>query len=92
VVVCWSTMKPSLVIRQWQQALYTFTCHYNGLLLLQPQVAARPNRTSTPPWSAANSNDEYSRECLTIEGERSIVAEDVVSTRTYLFRQRGAPA
>jgi len=31
VVVCWSTMKPSLVIRQWQQALYTFTCHYNGL-------------------------------------------------------------
>src|SRR5215208_7452900 len=34
VVVCWSTMKPSLVIRQWQQTLYTFTCHYNGLLLL----------------------------------------------------------
>jgi len=36
--------------------------------------------------------DEYIREYLTIKGERSIAAEDVVSTRAYLFRQRGVPA
>jgi hypothetical protein len=37
-------------------------------------------------------NDEYSRERLTIEVDRSIVAEDVVSTLASLFRLRGAPA
>ncbi len=36
--------------------------------------------------------DEYSRECLTIEVERSITAEDVVSTLASVFRQRGEPA
>lgn len=36
--------------------------------------------------------DEYSRECLTIEVERSITAEDVVSTLASLFRRRGEPA
>jgi putative transposase len=35
--------------------------------------------------------DEYTRECLTIEVERSITAEDVVSTLAYLFRRRGEP-
>jgi putative transposase len=35
--------------------------------------------------------DEYSRECLTIEVERSITAEDVVSTLASLFRCRGEP-
>ncbi len=36
--------------------------------------------------------DEYSRECLSIEVERSITAEDVVSTLASLFRRRGEPA
>lgn len=36
--------------------------------------------------------DEYSRECLSIDVERSITAEDVVSTLASLFRQRGEPA
>jgi putative transposase len=36
--------------------------------------------------------DEYSRECLTIDVERSITAEDVVETLASLFRQRGEPA
>jgi len=35
--------------------------------------------------------DEYTRECLTIEVERSLTAEDVVSTLEYLFEMRGAP-
>ena len=36
--------------------------------------------------------DEYTRECLSIDVERSITAEDVVSTLTSLFRSRGEPA
>jgi putative transposase len=36
--------------------------------------------------------DEYSRECLSVDVERSFNAEDVVSTLASLFRQRGAPA
>jgi putative transposase len=36
--------------------------------------------------------DEYSRECLSIDVERSITAEDVVETLASLFRQRGEPA
>jgi transposase InsO family protein len=36
--------------------------------------------------------DEYSRECLSIEVERSITAEDVVSTLASVFRRRGEPA
>ena len=36
--------------------------------------------------------DEYSRECLSIDLERSITAEDVVATLTSLFRSRGEPA
>lgn len=36
--------------------------------------------------------DEYSRECLSIDVERSITAEDVVATLTSLFRSRGEPA
>jgi putative transposase len=36
--------------------------------------------------------DEYTRECLSIEVERSITAEDVVATLTSLFRSRGEPA
>jgi putative transposase len=36
--------------------------------------------------------DEYTRECLTIEVERSITAEDVASTLASLFRRRGEPA
>lgn len=35
--------------------------------------------------------EEYSRECLALEVERSITAEDVVSTLARLFVQRGAP-
>jgi putative transposase len=33
--------------------------------------------------------DEFTRECLTIEVERGITAEDVVSTLEYLFEVRG---
>jgi putative transposase len=36
--------------------------------------------------------DEHTRECLTIEVERSITAEDVIGTLARLFGQRGAPA
>jgi putative transposase len=35
--------------------------------------------------------DEYTRECLTIEVERGMDAEDVVSTLEYLFEVRGEP-
>jgi putative transposase len=35
--------------------------------------------------------DEYTRECLSVEVERSITAEDVVATLGRLFRQRGEP-
>ena len=35
--------------------------------------------------------DEYTRECLSIEVERSITAEDVVETLASLFRRRGEP-
>jgi transposase InsO family protein len=35
--------------------------------------------------------DEYTRECLTIEVERGMTAEDVVSTLEYLFEVRGVP-
>jgi putative transposase len=35
--------------------------------------------------------DEYTRECLTIEAERSITAKDVVRTLKALFAQRGEP-
>jgi putative transposase len=36
--------------------------------------------------------DEYTRECLSIDAERSITAEDVVDTLASLFRSRGEPA
>jgi putative transposase len=36
--------------------------------------------------------DEYTRECLSIDVERSITAEDVVSTLASLFLSRGEPA
>ena len=36
--------------------------------------------------------DEHTRECLSIEVERSITAEDVVGTLASLFRERGEPA
>jgi putative transposase len=36
--------------------------------------------------------DEYSRECLALEVARSITAEDVLSTLTRLFMERGEPA
>jgi putative transposase len=36
--------------------------------------------------------DEYTRECLCIDVECSISAEDVVSTLASLFRNRGEPA
>ena len=35
--------------------------------------------------------DEFTRECLTIEVERGMDAEDVVSTPEYLFEIRGEP-
>lgn len=35
--------------------------------------------------------DEYSRECLALEVERSITSEDVVKTLEGLFAKRGAP-
>jgi transposase InsO family protein len=35
--------------------------------------------------------DEYTRECLSIDVERSITAEDVVATLASLFRRRGEP-
>lgn len=36
--------------------------------------------------------DEYSRECLALEVDRSITAEDVVETLAKLFAERGAPS
>jgi transposase InsO family protein len=36
--------------------------------------------------------DEYTRECLSIDVERSITAEDVVETLASLFRRRGEPS
>jgi putative transposase len=36
--------------------------------------------------------DEYSRECLALETERSITAEDVVEVLDRLFTERGEPA
>jgi|SRR5215208_300973 putative transposase len=36
--------------------------------------------------------DEHTRECLAVEVERSIRAEDVIGTLDRLFRRRGAPA
>jgi putative transposase len=36
--------------------------------------------------------EEYSRECLALEVERSITAEDVVETLARLFAERGAPS
>jgi len=36
--------------------------------------------------------DEYTRECLAIEVERSITAEDVVATLARLFEERGEPS
>jgi putative transposase len=36
--------------------------------------------------------DEYTRECLSIDVERSITAEDVVETLDQLFTERGEPA
>ncbi len=36
--------------------------------------------------------DEYTRECLALEVERSITAEDVVRTLAALFEERGEPA
>jgi len=35
--------------------------------------------------------DEYTRECLALEVERSITAQDVIETLKYLFAVRGAP-
>lgn len=35
--------------------------------------------------------DEYSRECLALEVERSITSEDVIKTLDRLFTERGAP-
>ena len=35
--------------------------------------------------------DEYSRECLALEAERSITAEDVIETLDRLFDERGEP-
>ena len=35
--------------------------------------------------------DEYTRECLAIEVERSITAEDVIATLACLFEERGEP-
>ena len=35
--------------------------------------------------------DEYTRECLAIEVERSITSDDVVETLRYLFELRGVP-
>ena len=36
--------------------------------------------------------DEYSRECLALEVERSIAAKDVIATLDRLFDERGEPA
>jgi len=35
--------------------------------------------------------DEYTRECLALEVERSITAEDVIATLAHLFEERGEP-
>ncbi len=35
--------------------------------------------------------DEYTRECLSLEGQRSIKAEDVITTLRRLFIERGEP-
>ena len=36
--------------------------------------------------------DEYTRECLAIEVERSITAEEVVAILARLFEERGEPS
>lgn len=36
--------------------------------------------------------EEYSRECMALQTERSIAAEDVVETLAGLFAERGAPS
>ncbi len=36
--------------------------------------------------------DEYTRECLSIDVERSITAEDIVAILASLFGSRGEPA
>jgi putative transposase len=36
--------------------------------------------------------DEHTRECLSIEVERSITADDVVATQARLFEERGEPS
>ena len=36
--------------------------------------------------------EEYSRECLALETERSITAENVVETLARLFTERGTPS
>jgi putative transposase len=36
--------------------------------------------------------DEYTRECLSIDVERSVTAEDVVETLASLFHRRGEPS
>jgi putative transposase len=36
--------------------------------------------------------DEFTRECLSIDVERSITSRDVIATLEYLFAVRGAPA
>jgi transposase InsO family protein len=36
--------------------------------------------------------DEYTRECLALEVDRSITSRDVIQTLRYLFEVRGAPA
>lgn len=35
--------------------------------------------------------EEYTRECLSLEGERSITAEEVIQTLSKLFAERGEP-
>ena len=42
-------------------------------------------------WKMMPVVDEYSRECMSIEVERSITAEDVVETLSSLFDRRGEP-
>lgn len=59
---------------------------------MELRLRHRPNRGWAPALKMMPIVDEYGRECLTIEVERSITAEDVVRTLAALFEQRGEPS
>lgn len=47
--------------------------------------------TDSRPLKFLPIEDEYTRECLALEVDRSITAQDVITSLAYLFEVRGAP-